>query len=109
MNPSPGSKADAVFRAICDLPAGKSAFFFMKEGKAIAHWTLNHEIFMVDGELNMDGSGEMASMTHLNYWQQPDERGITEAVRGYENQSEKIFSITKKKPHSRMLRIQRVI
>lgn len=109
MTPKPGTKADAVFGALQDLPVGKSAFFFFTAGRAICWWTLNHERFTVNGELNTDDPGMMESMVHLQYWQQPDMKELRDIVRSFESHSERIFSITTKRIYSRMVRVQRSV
>lgn len=109
MTPKPGTKADAVFGALQDLPPGKSAFFFFTAGRAICWWTLDHERFMVNGKLNIDDPGELESITHIHFWQQPDTKELRDIVRSFESHSERIFSITTNRSTSRMVRVQRSV
>lgn len=106
--PNPGSKVDAVFSALSHLPVGKSSFFFFKDGRANAWWTLNHEVFYVKGKLNDDETGEAEKIHHLHFWQQPDVKELRDITRRYEASSGKVFTISAKRVESKMLRVQRV-
>lgn len=102
-NPTPGSKASAIFAGLSNLSAGKSLFFWSTDGKIEAYWSLSHELF------STDEYGEPEHIIHLPFWQRPTKKELIDIVRSYEVAHETAFTFTQKKPDSRMLRLQRIV